>query len=569
MNQPVNVLAPGLADPGHDAQRLFRAVLDAFAHPGRITSLPDPPAGPGAVSPATAAYLLTLVDRDTPLWLAPEFDVPARPRLRALPYRRADRGRSRRGGLRRAGARRRCIARRLRHRHRPLSRPLGHPGDRGAGARAGTARRWRGPGIAGEIAVAVGGLGADFWQEWAANHALFPCGVDIVFTAGIATFGAAAQHRRGGLIMYVAVKGGETAIAHSLDLLADKRRGDRDVAELSLEQIDQQLALAVDRVMTEGSCYDRAAGGARHQAGARRPDRGDLPAARLSHDACRASATACRSTPRHGRRAAHLVDLQGRTGRPGAGPDLRLHPSPARLLAGRRRRAAGRRRPRRSTAHTTLPRVGDILERDGHARAAAARTTTAGQDLTRQPLTLPAARPVRLQNLARGDEGFLLALGYSTQRGYGNNHPFVGEIRFGSVRCLLRARGAGLRHRDRRDRRHRMRHGQPVRGLARRAAAVHPRLWPGLRPRRAQGDGHGAGRPRAARRGAVGKRRPRRHRTRSSCWRIPTMSRPRASCSTSSCRTMSTSSPSWCRCGRCAPKSKQRNQQAALDQAAE
>ncbi len=57
--------------------------------------------------------------------------------------------------------------------------------------------------------------------------------------------------------MYVAVKGGETAIAHSLELLADKRRGDRDVAELSLEQIDQQLGLAVDRVMTEGSCYDR------------------------------------------------------------------------------------------------------------------------------------------------------------------------------------------------------------------------------------------------------------------------------------------------------------------------
>ena len=36
---------------------------------------------------------------------------------------------------------------------------------------------------------------------------------------------------------------------------------------------------------------------------------------------------------------------------------------------------------------------------------------------------------MRLQNLARGDEGFLLALGYSTQRGYGSNHPFVGEIR--------------------------------------------------------------------------------------------------------------------------------------------
>jgi alpha-D-ribose 1-methylphosphonate 5-triphosphate synthase subunit PhnI len=58
--------------------------------------------------------------------------------------------------------------------------------------------------------------------------------------------------------MYVAVKGGETAIANSLDLVADKRRGSRDLAELTLDQIDQQLGLAVDRVMTEGSCYDRS-----------------------------------------------------------------------------------------------------------------------------------------------------------------------------------------------------------------------------------------------------------------------------------------------------------------------
>jgi alpha-D-ribose 1-methylphosphonate 5-triphosphate synthase subunit PhnI len=54
-------------------------------------------------------------------------------------------------------------------------------------------------------------------------------------------------------------------------------------------------------------------------------------------------------------------------------------------------------------------------------------------DLTREPLAFPADRPVRLQALARGDEGFLLGLGYSTQRGYGNAHPFVGEIRVGEV----------------------------------------------------------------------------------------------------------------------------------------
>ena len=58
--------------------------------------------------------------------------------------------------------------------------------------------------------------------------------------------------------MYVAVKGGERAIENAHTLLADARRGDRAVPELSLDQISEQLALAVDRVMSEGSLYDRA-----------------------------------------------------------------------------------------------------------------------------------------------------------------------------------------------------------------------------------------------------------------------------------------------------------------------
>jgi alpha-D-ribose 1-methylphosphonate 5-triphosphate synthase subunit PhnI len=101
--------------------------------------------------------------------------------------------------------------------------------------------------------------------------------------------------------------------------------------------------------------------------------------------------------------------------------------------------AASGERPQAPTAPVdsaqSLPRVGDILERDGllEPPPQASSGGDKAEDLTRQPLTLPASRPLRLQNLARGDEGFLLALGYSTQRGYGNNHPFVGEIRFGSV----------------------------------------------------------------------------------------------------------------------------------------
>src|SRR3979409_800942 len=57
--------------------------------------------------------------------------------------------------------------------------------------------------------------------------------------------------------MYVAVKGGERAIENAHRLLAHERRGDRGIPEVSLDQISGQLSLAVDRVMSEGSLYDR------------------------------------------------------------------------------------------------------------------------------------------------------------------------------------------------------------------------------------------------------------------------------------------------------------------------
>jgi len=52
--------------------------------------------------------------------------------------------------------------------------------------------------------------------------------------------------------------------------------------------------------------------------------------------------------------------------------------------------------------------------------------------------------PVRLQNLARADEGFLLAVGYATQRGYANSHPFAGEIRHGEVAVELEIEELGF-----------------------------------------------------------------------------------------------------------------------------
>ena len=178
------LLAPGFADPSHEAQRLFRSVLDAFSHPGRIVEMRDAPAGPGTLSPAAAAFLLTFADRETPLWLEAGVDKQeVRDFLRfhaGAPLVHA----------REAAA---------------FAVIIGGGGEPFAGFAIGTdtypdraatlvievpsleggrATIWRGPGIDGEIRVAIAGLGDGFWPAWTANHALFPCGVDLVFASG-------------------------------------------------------------------------------------------------------------------------------------------------------------------------------------------------------------------------------------------------------------------------------------------------------------------------------------------------------------------------------------------------
>ena len=152
-------------------------------------------------------------------------------------------------------------------------------------------------------------------------------------------------------------------------------------------------------------------------------------------------------------------------------------------------------------------------------------------DLTREPLTFPADRDVRLQALARGDEGFLLGHGlFDPARLW--RHPSV-RRRDPHGRGLGRNRTAGawFRHRHRRPDADRVPDGQPVQGLEDRAAAVHPRLWSGVRVRRTQGDGDGVGRSRDARRGTGRGRRPPRRRTSNSCCITPTISRRPASSS--------------------------------------
>jgi alpha-D-ribose 1-methylphosphonate 5-triphosphate synthase subunit PhnI len=92
-----------------------------------------------------------------------------------------------------------------------------------------------------------------------------------------------------------------------------------------------------------------------------------------------------------------------------------------------------------------MPRVTDILGRDGLIEPSPMEDPEHQVgDITRDSLSFPADRDLRLQNLARGDEGYLLALGYSTQRGYGRNHPFAGEIRLGEVEVEFVAEDIGF-----------------------------------------------------------------------------------------------------------------------------
>jgi alpha-D-ribose 1-methylphosphonate 5-triphosphate synthase subunit PhnI len=249
--------------------------------------------------------------------------------------------------------------------------------------------------------------------------------------------------------MYVAVKGGERAIEASWRLLDKSRRGDTRFAEMSVGQIREQLRLAVARVMTEGSVYDEELAALAIKQAA-----GDLVEAIFLLRAYRTT------LPRFGytqpldtesmiverRISATFKDVPGGQ-LLGATYDYTQRLLDFSLLADAQ--ASGNEPPATAShvSHVSqashagadvkpepMPRVVALLNKEGLIEQETPSPDAAEPgDLTREPLAFPANRTTRLQNLARGDEGFLLAMGYATQRGYAHSHPFAGEIRFGSV----------------------------------------------------------------------------------------------------------------------------------------
>lgn len=298
--------------------------------------------------------------------------------------------------------------------------------------------------------------------------------------------------------MYVAVKGGERAILSAHRLLAERRRGDPDVPELSTDQVREQLALGVARVMAEASLYApslaalalKQARGDTIEAvfllrayrttlarfgyaepletGAMRIERRvsatykDLPGGQVlgptfdyTHrllDPSLANDRTGRARPSDGGDAnsGSAVDADGAgeaDARETSAPTEASRPSAGSLRGASRGNAEecsagadGEGEDANDATGSRMIGVAELLELEGLVETERSDDGADGAppgDLTRTPLEFPAARDVRLQSLARGDEGFLLALAYSTQRGYGRTHPFVGEIRIGWVELEL------------------------------------------------------------------------------------------------------------------------------------
>ena len=259
--------------------------------------------------------------------------------------------------------------------------------------------------------------------------------------------------------MYVAVKGGEKAIAAAHALLHEERRGPAFIPEIGLNQIGHQLKLAVDRVMAEASLYcprlaalaiKQAAGDLQEAIFLLRAYRTTLPrfAASLPLE------TDCMRQER--RISATWKDLPGgqvlgstfdythrlldrsleKTAPTLAKKDTRDNEDIAAFEG--------------SIPHPArTPRAAHALEQEGLLERSwssirkeeDARKLSQIPDITRDPLELPCDRPqdrpLRLQMLARADEGFLLGMAYSTQRGFGAVHPFTSELRRGYVECTI------------------------------------------------------------------------------------------------------------------------------------
>ena len=178
---PTVVTQAGFTAPPQDSQATFRAMLAAIAEPGRVQKVEIVLDAPAPLGRALASACLTLLDFETPVWLAPGIGKAAADwiafhtgaPLVSNPAEAAFAALTEGDDL------------------LPLDRfALGSdesPEDGASillqvpGLTADTGRAWSGPGIETTRRVAVDGIDAGFWRARAGLAPLFPRGLDIFF----------------------------------------------------------------------------------------------------------------------------------------------------------------------------------------------------------------------------------------------------------------------------------------------------------------------------------------------------------------------------------------------------
>ena len=182
---PLASLGAGFSNEAFGSQAVFRAVLQALSHPGRTVAVEHDAQAPAVGHSASAAVLLALLDSDCTLWLSPKLaasDAGAWLRFHTGCTVVADAAQARFVWVAQGDA--------LPALNRLALGTDIYP-DQSATcvvdvSRAATtvdasdAWHLRGPGIQEVAALQVDGLPDDFEAQWAANHAMFPRGVDLL-----------------------------------------------------------------------------------------------------------------------------------------------------------------------------------------------------------------------------------------------------------------------------------------------------------------------------------------------------------------------------------------------------
>ncbi|MGD2014758.1 MAG: carbon-phosphorus lyase complex subunit PhnI [Desulfobacterales bacterium] len=231
---------------------------------------------------------------------------------------------------------------------------------------------------------------------------------------------------------YVGVKGGKDAIVNA-DTLVEYYRCRSNGTPIDVEQIENQMRLLVDKVISEGSLYSGEIA-----AIALKQTEGDPMEAAYLVRAFRSTVPrVCFSIPAKSEEMFCIRRISSSFQDIPWGQVL----GPSRDYAQRLIRFELKNEksfsidpPKKRDSfplNKPVEKVIDYLRKQGLMAAASKNPDQVPYDITRQPMVFPLERSARLQRLTRGEDGAVLALGYASLRGWGSVHPTLAEVRVG------------------------------------------------------------------------------------------------------------------------------------------